>query len=105
MHQAFTLCHMFCGWQLLHDYKTKTELENGIIEINVLTSEYLHDGKLIKPLNMAFILNSWMTDGLNTNNIPISSIGPHSRVHPARASGRYVRLKLKRLLECVRLCR
>lgn len=73
-YHAHTFCHMFCGWQLLHDYKTITELQKGEIVIDILTGDCFHNGKKIKPLAMATVLNSWMNDDLETNNIPLSSI-------------------------------
>jgi hypothetical protein len=73
-HHAFTFCHMFCGHQLLHDYKALTELHKGEIIIDILSGDCFHDSRKIKPLNMADVLKSWMMDDLNANNIPLSSI-------------------------------
>ncbi len=65
---------MFCGWQLLQDYKAITELQKGKIVIDILSGECFHDGKGIKPLSIATVLNSWMIDDFKTNNIPLSII-------------------------------
>ena len=73
-HHAFIFCHMFCGWQLLHDYKAISELKEGEILIDILTQTCFHNGKPMQPLVMASILNSWMNEDLESNNIPLSAI-------------------------------
>jgi len=61
---------MFCGWQLYADYDRLIELGNGKLKINILTKECHVDSESIKPLSMASVLNSWLTDDLKTSKIP-----------------------------------
>ena len=72
-HNADILCKMFCGWQLLVDYKALTELGGGKLTIDVLNSTSLHNGKPVK-LEMANVLNSWLSTDLESNGIPRNSI-------------------------------
>jgi hypothetical protein len=69
-HQAYTFCHMFCGWQLYADYERLIELGNGKLTINILTKECHVDSESINQLSMASVLNSWLTDDLETSKIP-----------------------------------
>ena len=68
-HQAYIICHMFCGWQLYADYEYLAKLAAGELHINILNKKCLHNGKLIEPLKMAEILNIWLFKDLETNRI------------------------------------
>lgn len=73
-HQAYILCHMFCGWQLHADYDRLLELRAGKLRINVLTKECSFNGSSIKPLSMASVLNTWFVNDLAGNNLRTEDI-------------------------------
>lgn len=73
-HQAYVLCHMFCGWQLHVDYDRLIGLRGGKLRINVLTKECFFNGSGVKPLSMAGVLNVWFLDDLAANNLTTEDI-------------------------------
>ena len=60
---------MFCGWELMFDYKRLAELNNGTLLINILTEECFHNGKEIEPLKIVSGIHHWMVEDLKDNNI------------------------------------
>ncbi len=73
-HVAQNFGQMFCGWELMFDYKTLTELESGVLSINVLSQECRHNDKSIEPLKMVSALHNWMVGDLEDNNLSINDI-------------------------------
>lgn len=73
-HQAYTICHMFCGWQLFADYKRLINLHKGTLRINILTQECFFNNEAIKSLSIAGALHSWLMDDLKTSGIPTKAI-------------------------------
>jgi len=73
-HQAYVLCHMFCGWQLYADYERLTGLGKGDIQINVLTEDCCFNGSFIEPLKMASVLNKWLLDDMRSHQIPSEAV-------------------------------
>ncbi len=71
---AYTLCHMFRGWQLLGDYLTLTRLGSGTLEIDVHSGQCLHGAAPIPTLSIAHVLRSWLTDDLARHHIPLEAI-------------------------------
>jgi hypothetical protein len=73
-HHAQNLCQMFCGWELMFDYKQLADMESGALQINVLTGECFHNGKAIKPLKIVSGLKNWMEGDLTDNSLNIGQI-------------------------------
>jgi hypothetical protein len=73
-HQVQNLGQMFCGWELMFDYRRLAELGSGQIVINVLTAECLHNGESIPKLGIANTLTQWLDQDLESNGIPKGSI-------------------------------
>src|SRR4051812_15732759 len=73
-HNADNLCQIFCGWQLMSDWKTLTNLKSGTIQMDLLKDCCLHNGKEIPKLMMNCILGSWLREDLGKNKIPIKII-------------------------------
>jgi len=71
---AFTLCHMFRGWQLLSDYRTLTKLGSGVLEIEVLSGQCYHRAAPIPSLSIAQVLQSWLQDDLARHHIPSEAV-------------------------------
>ncbi len=73
-HHAQNIGQMFCGWELMFDYKQLAELESGTLLLNVLTEECFHNGKRIKPLRIISGLRKWMVQDLEDNKLNIDQI-------------------------------
>jgi hypothetical protein len=71
---AFTLCHMFRGWQLADDYAALTRLGSGTLEIDVLRTECRHNGGVIPTLHIAHVLQSWLRDDLEHHHVPNEAV-------------------------------
>jgi hypothetical protein len=72
-HHADILCKMFCGWQLLHDYKLLTELGHGTLEIDALARTSTHNGAPV-TLNMADVLGMWLSNDIQTSAMSLNTI-------------------------------
>ena len=73
-HHADTLCHIFCGWEIMVDWTNLTRLREGRLEIDLLEGTCRHNGYSIAPLEMNQILKNWFHKDLQENNIPIECI-------------------------------
>ena len=73
-HQAYILCHMFCGWQLSVDYDRLASWHSGQLLIDVLSNECFFNHEPIEPLNIVSVLNIWLLDDIQSNGIPLRSI-------------------------------
>jgi len=73
-HVAQNFGQMFCGWELMFDYKALAELESGVLSINVLSQECKHNDKPIQPLKMVSALHNWMVDDLEDNNLSVNDV-------------------------------
>jgi hypothetical protein len=73
-HHAQNLGQMFCGWELMFDYKRLAELENGNLFLNVLTGECFHNGNKIEPLKIVTGLRKWLVADLEANKLNINQI-------------------------------
>jgi len=73
-HQVQNLGQMFCGWELMFDYRRLAELGSGQIHVNALTGECLHNGASIPKLEIAKTLVQWLDQDLASNGIPKDSI-------------------------------
>lgn len=73
-HQVYIMCHMFLGWQLLNDLDELEKISSGILEIDVLNGICRCNNKINTTLTMPLVLNNWLIEDLEENNIPISAI-------------------------------
>lgn len=73
-HCAHVLCHMFCGWRLHSDWDTLVQLGSGVLTIDVLSEECLHDDTPIPPLNIARNLREWLVKDLSFYHIPLAEL-------------------------------
>lgn len=73
-HQAQNLGQMFCGWELMFDYKRLAELGSGILTLNILTKECQNNENSIPPLQIASTLNHRMTQDLAAHGIELEAI-------------------------------
>lgn len=73
-HCADVLCQKFCGWRLHSDWDTLVRLGTGVLNIDILREECLHNGNLIPALNIAQNLREWLIEDLSTNHIPLNEI-------------------------------
>jgi hypothetical protein len=73
-HHAQNLGQMFCGWQLMFDYKRLADLGSGKLFLNILTGECQFNGNPIPPLNITSILKQWLEQDLKANAIDPSAL-------------------------------
>lgn len=73
-HHAQNLGQMFCGWELMFDYKRLAELEKGTLRIDMLKEECFHDGKAIDPLRIVDRLRDWMVRDLDDHNFDMNRL-------------------------------
>lgn len=73
-HVAQNFGQMFCGWELMFDYKTLAELESGVLYIVVLHQQCKHNNRVIEPLKIILGVHKWMVGDLEDNNLSISDI-------------------------------
>jgi len=73
-HHAQNFGQMFCGWELMFDYKTLADLKGGVLKLNILSQECLHNGQKIEPLITVAGIHNWMLQDLKDNNIDASLI-------------------------------
>ena len=73
-HHAQNFGQMFCGWELMFDYKALADLKDGVLKLNILTQECLHNGQKIETLNTVSGIHKWMLQDLKENNIDPSLI-------------------------------
>jgi hypothetical protein len=73
-HVAFTLCHMFCGWQLYPDYRALEKLGDGTLHIDLETLACTFNGRKISSLSIARTLRAFFDDELTVHKIPITAI-------------------------------
>jgi hypothetical protein len=65
---------MFCGWELMFDYKRLAELKKGTLRINMLTEECFHDGNPIDTLRIVRRLRDWMIRDLEDYKLDIKRL-------------------------------
>jgi hypothetical protein len=73
-HHAQNFGQMFCGWELMFDYKRLAELERGELKLDVLNNKCFHNGSEIKQLRISSVLHHWMVQDLTANKIAITEI-------------------------------
>ena len=73
-HVAQNFGQMFCGWELMFDYKTLAELGSGNLCIDVLRQECKHDDRFIEPLKIISGIHNWMVGDLEGNKLSIDDI-------------------------------
>jgi len=73
-HHAQNLGQMFCGWELMFDYRRLAELERGTLMLNILTEECFYNGEKIEPLKIVLGLRKWMIQDLADNDLDIKEI-------------------------------
>lgn len=73
-HHAHNLGQMFCGWELMFDYKRLAEMGQGTLRIDMLTEECFHDGNAIDPLGIVDRLRDWMVRDLDDHNLNIDRL-------------------------------
>ena len=73
-HHADIFCQMFCGWRLMNDHETLSELGSGSLQIDVLTGDCMFDDKLIEKLKIAGEIDGWFRDEILAHKIPIELI-------------------------------
>ena len=75
-HQAYTLCHMFCGYKL-HVGQTLAVMEahgRGMLRIDALTADCWIEGSAIPPLSVAHDLRSWLREDMATHAIDVGTV-------------------------------
>ena len=65
---------MFCGWQLYSDYDRLAKWHSGKLLIDILTKECFFNKEPVEPLTMASVLNGWLREDLQSNDIPVDAI-------------------------------
>ncbi len=73
-HNAFILCHMFCGWRLVNCYDRLVALGSGTLQINALTAECRFNGEPVEPLSIAWELHHWLREDLAAQRLTIEEI-------------------------------
>ncbi len=68
-HVADTLCHMFCGWQLMFSYATLEHLGSGSLTLNAKTGACTFNDRPIASLRIAQALQSWMYEDFARHEI------------------------------------
>lgn len=68
-HHAHNLGQMFCGWELMFDYRRLAEMERGTLHIDLLTGCCLHNGVPIDGLRIVRRLRDWMERDLAVHRI------------------------------------
>ena len=71
---AFTLCHMFRGWQLGSDFDELARLGSGTLEIDVLSGECRHNGKGIRSLSIAKALRAYVEEDFARHQVPATAV-------------------------------
>jgi hypothetical protein len=73
-HHAQNFGQMFCGWELMFDYKRLAELKNGELRINILENKCFHNGSEIEPLKISSAIRNWMVEDLEANKLKLSEV-------------------------------
>ena len=73
-HNAFILCHMFCGWRLVNCYNRLVALGSGTLEIDALTAECRFNGAPVEPLSIAWELHHWLREDLAAQGLPVEVV-------------------------------
>lgn len=73
-HNAFILCHMFCGWRLINSYNRLVALGSGTLDINALTAGCRFNGEPIEQLSIALELQHWLLEDLAAQAVPVEAI-------------------------------
>jgi hypothetical protein len=73
-HDAFILCHMFCGWRLVNCYGRLVALGSGVLDIDVLTAQCRLNGQPVEPLPIAWELHHWLREDLAAQGVPIEAV-------------------------------
>jgi hypothetical protein len=73
-HDAFIMCHMFCGWRLANCYGRLAALGSGRLEIDVLTAACRFNGVPVEPLSVAWELHHWLREDLTAQGLPVESV-------------------------------
>ncbi len=73
-HHAHNLGQMFCGWELMFDYKRLAELKRGTLYINMLTEQCFHDGNAIDSFRIVNRIRDWMVRDLADHNLDINRL-------------------------------
>ncbi len=71
---ADTICQMFCGWQLMNDFKQLDRLGSGLLTIDLRTGACVHDGKPTDQLSIARILQAWFFDRCARDAVPTDAL-------------------------------
>jgi len=73
-HDAFILCHMFCGWRLVNCYARLAALGSGTLQIDALTAGCRFNGMPVEPLSIAWELHHWLREDLAAQGVPVEAI-------------------------------
>jgi hypothetical protein len=73
-HDAFILCHMFCGWRLIICYARLAALGSGTLEIDALTAGCRFNGEPVEPLSIAWEWHHWLREDLAAQEVPVEAI-------------------------------
>jgi len=73
-HQAYTLCHMFRGWELVNDLPTLTRLGSGSLALDCRAGTCTRDGEPVDDLGMAEILHTWLSRDLSSQGSSINTV-------------------------------
>ena len=77
-HYADTICQMFCGWQLMGDFRRLEQLGNGRLSIDLLCGACIHNGKRVEQLSIARILQAWVYERCAKDAVPTDAL---SQIH------------------------
>lgn len=73
-HHAQNLGQMFCGWQLMFDYKRLADLRNGTLAIDMLSGSCRHNGQKIDGLRIVKRLRNWMLRDLRDHKVDLQRV-------------------------------
>ncbi len=73
-HYADMVCHMFVGWRMSPDLETLSDLPSGIIDVDLLRGNAIHDkvGKI--DLYVSKEIQAWLFKQLKDEKIEIDHI-------------------------------
>lgn len=73
-HHAQNFGQMFCGWQLMFDYKRLAELESGTLAIDMLSGACNHNGNQVEALRIVQRLRNWMLRDLKAHKVDVERV-------------------------------
>lgn len=72
-HTSFTICHMFCGWQMYDSVSYLHKLGSGLLKYDFLSNQCYFDEQLIDNLPICRAVHFFLNEELDRIGIEISS--------------------------------